>query len=432
MSVNIKSNEFTLTITHPEGHRDLESLLKSTTRPFTYELEYKGSTFSGSGIRGDDAVWVPYSAEAGLKVFGENQKYLSLDESLNTIEAISQAGSYLFPDINNYSKFEDEVSKQPMVFIDMENVKEKTTGNTNDGLGYIPSFDRDFVRASLKSNLSLANKVSKEFKELEVNPEDEWYKSINCLNGKIVDFHRFEIKDDRYYFPSNGKSPEELKSIYNNMVSRYKSVLDNSGLPKWKGKIYQGMTFDNGYTMEGYKSTQAVYDSFRKLPFVPINKSRNKKVLDLGSNQGFFCFQAALHGATEVTGIEMQPEDHLAASDIKKITGFENIKFFNTDAVNYLENSKEHYGLIIMNSVLHQIYKNFEGSEEFMTNISKKCDYFAFETPLNHPLMNISAQQVEQNLLKYFKNVRLLYVYDAYSSGYRANYVCFSLGFERK
>jgi len=425
MPVKIKSNEFELTINHPEGHSDLGSLLRSSSRQFTYELEYKGATFSGSGIRGDDAVWVPYSEESGLKVFAENEKYLTLDKSLAAIESISQASSYMFPDINHFSKFQDEVSNQEMIFIDMENVKENSAGNSADGLGYIPSFDRDFVRSSLKSSLSLADKVSKEFKELELNPEDEWYKSINCINGKIVDFHRFELKEDRYYFPCNGRSPEELRSIYENMVSRYRSVLDGSGLPKWKGRIYQGMTFENGYTMEGYKSTQSMYDSFRKLPFVPINKSRNKKVLDLGSNQGFFCFQAALHGATDVVGVELQKQDHEAANDIKNIMGLDNVSFINGDATKFIKESEDHYGLIVMNSVLHQIYKNFEGSEEFMTNISKKCDYFAFETPLNHPLMNISAMQVEQNLHKYFKNVRLLYVYDAYSSGYRANYVCF-------
>ena len=313
-----------------------------------------------------------------------------------------------------------------MIFIDMENVKPGDSNTPQVNLGYIPSHDREFVKNSLKSDLSLANKVSKEFKELDLNPEDEWYKSINCINGKIVDFHRFEVKEDRYYFPSNDKTPEDLNSIYMNMIDRYKSVLDNSGLPKWKGKIYQGMTFDNGYTMEGYRSTQAMYDSFRKLPFIPINKSRGKKVLDLGSNQGFFCFQAALHGATEVTGVELQVQDHEAANDIKNITGLDSVSFVNGDATKFIEDTQDHYGLIVMNSVLHQIYKNFEGSEEFMANISKKCDYFAFETPLNHPLMNISAQQVEQNLQKYFKNVRLLYVYDAYSSGYRANYVCFS------
>ena len=425
MSFKIQCAEFTVTINHPEGHLNFEALLKSSTRPFTYELEYKGQSHSGSGIRGDDALWIPYSDHSGLKIFGENNKYSSLDNSLATIQVIDEAGSYMFPEINSYSKFEDMASAQQMVYIDMENVTSSVSSPEFD-LNYIPSHDREFVRSSLKSDLSLANKVSKEFKELDLNPEDEWYKSINCLDGKIVDFHRFEIKEDRYYFPSNGKTPEELKEVYDNMVSRYRSVLDSSGLPKWKGKIYQGITFDNGYTMDGYRSTQTVYDSFRKLPFIPINKSRGKKVLDLGSNQGFFCFQAALHGATDVTGVELQAQDYDASNDIKSITALNNISFVNGDATSFIRETPDHYGLIIMNSVLHQIYKNFEGSEEFMTNISNKCDYFAFETPLNHPLMNIGAQQVEQSLLKYFKNVRLLYVYDAYSSGYRANYVCFS------
>lgn len=426
MSLKIQSGDFTVTINHSEGHQTLETLLKSTTRPFTYELDYKGQSFSGSGIRGDDALWIPYSNQSGLKIFGENDKYSSLDKSLATIEAIQQASSYMFPQINGYSRFEDAISNGQMIFIDMENVNPGSSNASQVNLGYIPSHDREFVKNSLKSDLSLADKVSKEFKELDLNPEDEWYKSINCINGKIVDFHRFEIKEDRYYFPSNNKTPEDLNNTYMNMIERYKSVLDNSGLPKWKGKIYQGMTFDNGYTMQGYKSTQSLHDSFRKLPFVPINKSRGKKVLDLGSNQGFFCFQAALHGATEVTGVELQTQDHEAANDIKSITGLDNVSFVNGDATKFIEETQDHYGLIVMNSVLHQIYKNFEGSEDFMSNISKKCDYFAFETPLNHPLMNISAQQVEQKLQKYFKNVRLLYVYDAYSSGYRANYVCFS------
>lgn len=426
MSLKIQSGDFTVTINHSEGHQTLETLLKSTTRPFTYELDYKGQSFSGSGIRGDDALWIPYSNQSGLKIFGENDKYSSLDKSLATIEAIQQASSYMFPQINSYSRFEDAISNGQMIFIDMENVNPGSSNASQVNLGYIPSHDREFVKNSLKSDLSLADKVSKEFKELDLNPEDEWYKSINCINGKIVDFHRFEIKEDRYYFPSNNKTPEDLNNTYMNMIERYKSVLDNSGLPKWKGKIYQGMTFDNGYTMQGYKSTQSLHDSFRKLPFVPINKSRGKKVLDLGSNQGFFCFQAALHGATEVTGVELQTQDHEAANDIKSITGLDNVSFVNGDATKFIEETQDHYGLIVMNSVLHQIYKNFEGSEDFMSNISKKCDYFAFETPLNHPLMNISAQQVEQKLQKYFKNVRLLYVYDAYSSGYRANYVCFS------
>ena len=157
-----------------------------------------------------------------------------------------------------------------------------------------------------------------------------------------------------------------------------------------------------------------------------INKSKGKKVLDLGSNQGFFSFQAAIHGASSVVGVEMTKQDVQAANDIKEITKFDNVEFINGNAIKFVLESDEHFSLVVFNSVLHQIYPNFIGAEEFMTKLSSMTDYLAFETPLNHPLMNISAASVENELKKYFSIVRLIYIYDAYSSGYRANYVCYS------
>ena len=422
-TIEINTNNFELQITHNENIESFQNLLVTTDRNLSFKLSIDGESYEGEGIRGDDAIWLPFSDKKGLKIFTENSKYISLEESIKTIERIQEEDCFIFPEVLEFGLTKDQNETQ-FVYIVMENVQPKIMDNSRF-TGFVPSHDRQYVSKNVYSDLSMASKVSSVFMELDLNPEDEWYKSINCIDGKIVDFHRFELKDERYYFPSNGETKESLQKSYYEMVERYKPVLDSGGLPKWKGKIYQGFIFDNGYTMEGYRSSPTQFDSYKKLPFIPMNKAKGKKVLDLGSNQGFFSFQACMHGATEVTGIEMQPEDHLAASDIKKITGFENVKFINTDAVKYLENSKEHYGLIIMNSVLHQIYKNFEGSEQFMENISKKCDYFAFETPLHHPLMNISAVDVHKNLSKYFENVRLVNVYDAYSSGYRANYVCF-------
>ena len=66
-----------------------------------------------------------------------------------------------------------------------------------------------------------------------------------------------------------------------------------------------------------------------------------------------------------------------------------------------------------------------------MVNALTERMHFALENLdvyhyVNHPLMNISAAEVEANLKKYFRIVRLLNVYDAYSSGYRANFVCYS------
>ena len=167
-------------------------------------------------------------------------------------------------------------------------------------------------------------------------------------------------------------------------------------------------------------------DSYRKLPFLPLNKCKNKKVLDIGSNQGFFAFQAAIHGATSVTGIELTHQDVSAANDIKDILALRNVNFVNRDAVDYVMTGKDKYGLVIMNSVLHQMYPNLEGSSEFLKKISENSEYVAIETPLNHPLMNISPLEFHRTLEEHFKIVRLIYVYDAYSSGYRANFVCYS------
>ena len=88
--------------------------------------------------------------------------------------------------------------------------------------------------------------------------------------------------------------------------------------------------------------------------------------------------------------------------------------------------TKEKYGLVIANSVLHQIYPNLSGADDILDKIASNSEYFSFETPLNHPKMNISVHETYQKLAKYFKTVRLLNIYDAYSSGYRANFVCYS------
>ena len=72
----------------------------------------------------------------------------------------------------------------------------------------------------------------------------------------------------------------------------------------------------------------------------------------------------------------------------------------------------------------HGVQATRENWPEFLANISKSTKYMAYETPANHPLMSIPLESIHYNLMKYFPHVRLTYVYDAYSSGYRATFVC--------
>ena len=407
-----------------EGHdHDWSSLMKCDDRNFKFQFDHDGESHVGHGVRGDDALWIPYAPTVGLKIVANNPKYQSLSESLETVQIIQKSNSLVFPQVYSSKILAEQDSNEEYLVIVMENM-----GNPARRViapQYVPHRDREHIQRTLQLDNSTATAAVRDITKLKLCPEDEWYKSINLIGGKIVDFHRFKVMPQRYFMPSHDKTPQELADTYRGMVERYKTVLDEHGNPKWKGRIYQGFGFDNGYLMEGYLSGKDMYDSYRKLPFVPMNKARGQKVLDIGSNQGFFSFQAALHGASEVTGVEYTEQDVLAARDIKEITKLDNVNFINGDAVEYVMKSDDHYGLVIFNSVLHQIYPNFENSEEFMSKLSKNTDFLAFETPLNHPLMNISAAEVEANLKKYFKIVRLLNIYDAYSSGYRANFVCY-------
>ena len=212
-----------------------------------------------------------------------------------------------------------------------------------------------------------------------------------------------------------------LHSVYIDALNRYASM----GIDKWKGKIYEGYRFNNGEEFLGYSSDNEEYDSYRKLNFMSMNKCKGGKVLDIGCNEGFLSTQAALHGAESVYGFDITEQDVALAKDIQnRILKLDNVKFGVENAVEFVKNIKDSYNMIILSSVLHQIYPNMVGAEDFLSNIAKSTKYMAYETPADHPLMSISLEEMHYNLMKYFPHVRLTYVYDAYSSGYRATFVC--------
>jgi len=425
MMLSFQENEISVKIYKENYDKSWLDIMSCQDRNFNFEIIFDNTQHKGVCIRGDDALWFSLSTDLGLKVIAENDRYQSLEKSLSTVEQIvklQEKTETIFPTIKNCSIETDSLTGTNYLLIVMQNM-----GNPNKIItipNYIPVYDKQCVHGLLQRDPTFTDTIIDNLTRLKLCPEDEWYKSINLISDKIVDFHRFSIKPDRYSFPSNGYTSDELHNIYLNMVKRYTKVLDEHKMPKWKGKIYQGYHFDNGYSMEGYTSNGEIYDSYFKLPFLPLNKVKDKKVLDIGSNQGFFCFQSALHGASEVTGIEYTSEDVLAANDINKVLNLDNVRFIQGDGVEYLMNTDDRYGLLILNSVVHQLFPNFKGCEQFMEKASKVSDYVALETPLNHSKMNISVTKVHRFLSNYFKTVRLINIYDAYSTGYRANFVC--------
>ena len=56
---------------------------------------------------------------------------------------------------------------------------------------------------------------------------------------------------------------------------------------------------------------------------------------------------------------------------INSILNFDNVEFYTDDAVKFVKNVNEKFELVILSSVLHQIYANMNGADDFLSNISK-------------------------------------------------------------
>lgn len=399
----------------------------------SYQLEFDGVKSSGQTTCGNYCVWLPIDKSRGVKIITlkdahkYNEGNLTVSSVLENIAYIKEvAGSPV--ECNDYSPVFPKIYSfgtiGEYIVVEMERVYEiKGSRVSKKHSKWLPQKDMEFANKYLENNLDDLTKCVKEITRLRLLPDDEWFKSKNLIGGKIVDFHFFSKMEDRYLMPSSF-TKEETEEIYKGAVKRYLSRGDN----KFKGKIYQGFQFKNGYDMVGYSSDKQYYDSYLKLPFCFMRKTRDKHVLDLGTNEGFFSIESYLHGAKTVTGIDLIPEDIALANEIKKIVGAKSVTYLLEDAVKFMKDTKTQYDVIIMNSVLHQIYKNMEGSDKFLNHVAAKTKYFVYETPVNHPLMRISLEDIYNKLKKHFVLVKLLYLYDAYSSGYRANFVCYTFG----
>ncbi len=371
-------------------------------------------------------MWLPLNEECGLKIIRPIE---DIEKVYSNIEFIKSIESEVFPDIHWVERA--EVSSMPCVITKLENVKDD-----NDNIisinekAFMSKEDQEYAKEKMTVPIAVLDKCIREFNKHHICPEFTWYKnggfgSRNVIGGKIVDFHMFQKKQDRYEFPSNGLTVGETREVYENALERYKKWIPKDGVPKWKGSIYQAMRFDNGFLMKGYSSDKSEYDSHLKIPFMPLDRVKGANVLDIGSNQGYFSFQCALHGAKQVTGIEITPEDVELACEIRdKVLKMDNISFHAQSVHEFLKGNEEWYDFIILSSVLHQLYPQLNDANEFLSNLSKKCQYLFFETPVGHKHYNYSLPDIAGLLNNHFKDVRLTYLYDAYSTGYRAIFMC--------
>jgi|11BtaG_2_1085332.scaffolds.fasta_scaffold03745_2 2-polyprenyl-3-methyl-5-hydroxy-6-metoxy-1,4-benzoquinol methylase len=375
---------------------------------------YKNKEYTKEYKQGDDAIYINMDNNIGLKIIYPNAKYEIQEVTYNNLLKFKTKNYSFFPIIYDVNIHED------LILLELEHIHDNNI-SIDLNFEWIPVQDRNYIQNNISTDIDTLTNISYKMLQAGLNPEDEWYKKgKNLINNKIVDFHRFTYYPERYEMPTNAHR-DTLHSVYTDALNRYSTM----GINKWKGKIYEGYRFNNGEEFLGYSSDNQEYDSYRKLNFMSLNKCKGGNVLDIGCNEGFLSIQAALHGAESVYGFDITEQDIALAKDIKnKILKLDNVEFGVENGVEYVKNMNSSYNMIILSSVLHQIYPNMEGSEEFLSTISKNTKYMAYETPVNHPLMNIPLENIHQNLMKHFLHVRLTYVYNAYSSGYRATFIC--------
>ena len=380
--------------------------------------------------KGDDAIYTSLGKGYGLKIVHAERKspdryaYESIEETVKHLRYLQNKNLEIFPTIFDLS------SDEKNIYILMEHIENKNTPNEWNNYNWIPAIDKEYLKKNYPVSLKILNKYNTIILENELIPDTSWFKAgHNFIGDKIVDFHRVKYKPGKYYLDAGNKTKEELEKLYDSFLQRYSMMGLNP--PKWyRAGIYEGFRFNNGSEFKGYSSDSKEYDSYRKLNFQYLRLAQNSSVLDIGSNQGFFSFQSVIHGAKKVVGIELTKEDYQTAIDINKhIFKFDEIDFINGDAIEYIMNSEEKFDMIVMNSVFHQLYPNFASNgldmHNFMCKIksmTQRC--MIFETPVNHPKMNKTLSQISAYLKTYFSVARISYVYDAYSPGYRAIFIC--------
>lgn len=158
----------------------------------------------------------------------------------------------------------------------------------------------------------------------------------------------------------------EKNDQYNEILSDIKTT-----------KIYQTIKINN-LTLKGSRKKT---DSRLGIILDHLDPE-NKKILDVGCSNGFFCYELAKMGAI-VSGVDKNKEVISLNNKITKYFGL-NINFFENNVdLNFFKNLSD-YDVILFLSVLHHIFhhcrqKPLELCNEIIKSISKKTNLLIFE-----------------------------------------------------
>lgn len=163
----------------------------------------------------------------------------------------------------------------------------------------------------------------------------------NYMDTRIIDGHHrfvycYENKDK---YPSIPCKVHHLEQMYPQDVD----ILE--GLGPWEHSI----TLPDGITTKGaYINPEIKFALFKdKISF------KNKNVLDLGCSDGWYCFKAIQDGATNVTGVDNEPNRSMRSKYLKGVFGYNNCSFELSSVEDYIDTTDKKFDTILMISILH-------------------------------------------------------------------------------
>jgi len=374
---------FQFMLMHDGAPLSLDEFMKMKQRTCLCRIEMEGTKFLTKCVRGDNAIWLPTGDGWGIKLIIRPD-----DTVISNLQYLRDCQSVIFPRIGEivWATINDCKLSRRCVAVRMEDVSHTQQSHNRISLLihrlqhivgrklklwkllYCRSDIEDElpgVHALLQCPTAVAERCAWEFARWRLFPEDEWYKPTNLIGGKIVDCHTFEFFPERYAFPVGKACLSVLQELYRSAPRAARTRT-----------LYQGFKFANGYSFPGYSSDGKEFDTYRKLPFLPFRKVKNGIVLDLGSREGFFSFQAAIHGAREVIAIERNAKSVAFARELNRVCfGFSQITFIEGDVVHYvMSRDSIEVDVVFLLSVLHQIYPNMNGADAFLEKLASADD----------------------------------------------------------
>lgn len=184
-----------------------------------------------------------------------------------------------------------------------------------------------------------------------------------------------------------------------------------------KASIYQPVYFNEFKNIKTSLNRRKFYEKFNKVFKYLESDLSNKKVLDVGSNTGFFSFAAANKGA-EVDALEPLTKYYDLCNKIKDIYEINKVNFFNGSiSIEFLKGKKYDYGFFL--SVFQWISEGnskLRYASSLLKEISKHVDTLFFELGCNSGKSAITTKKLNHLAYIYallrdntiYKNIKLI------------------------